>query len=280
MPALGEPTADWGDHVKIGWVGLGMIGTEMVKQLLANRYAVTVFARGSGLADVRTQGAGKATDYRNLATDSDLLVVCVFNDAQVREVLLEQGALASMRPGSVVVIHTTGSPALARELALAAPSGVAVIDATFSGGPHDIQAGALTVMLGGDPAALEQVRPALATYACAIHHVGEVGNGQIIKLLNNLLFATNLMNAAQAIELAGQQGFDAAQIAGIFATCSGASYAMARFEAKLPAAALLDRVRPYLEKDVATAMAAASTSGLDVSAFAQTAQYFRPATKA
>jgi 3-hydroxyisobutyrate dehydrogenase len=265
--------------VNIGWIGLGMIGSEMVKRLLGAGFAVTVYERGSGLADVKARGASLCSDYASLAAGSDLLAICVYNDAQVHEVLLESGALAGMRAGSVVAIHTTGSPALAREISVRAPAGVSVLDATFSGGPYDIQAGALTLMVGGDADALERAKPAFGAYARNINPMGAVGNGQIVKLLNNLLFATNLMNAAHVLALAEAEQFDPAAVATIIGTCSGASYAMARFEAPLAPAAMLDRVRPYLEKDVAAAMAAAATSGLDVEAFAATARFFQPSRR-
>ena len=261
--------------MRIGWVGLGMIGAEMVKRLLASGFDVSVYDRGAGAAEVKALGASASSDYRALATGSDLFVVCVFDDSQVRDVLLEQGALSAMRSGSIVAVHTTGAPALAKELAvLGERAGVAVIDATFSGGPADIQAGTLTIMVGGDGSALDRAMPAFESYARHIHHVGEAGSGQTMKLLNNLLFATNLMNAANVLDLAAGQGFDTAQVASIIGECSGASYAMARFQSPLPSADLLDRVRPYLEKDVATVFAAGGASGIDLAPFAATAAFF------
>lgn len=265
--------------MKIGWIGLGMIGTAMVKRLLATGFQVTAYERGRGLEEVRSAGARTSADYQSLAAESDLLTLCVYNDAQLREVLFGSGALAAMRANAVLAIHTTGSPGLMREIADAAPAGVAVLDATFSGGPHDADAAGLTLMVGGNQDELERVRPAFAAYARRIEHLGAVGSGQVIKLLNNLLFATNLMNAAHVLELAGKQGFDGASIASIIGTCSGASYAMARFQASQSAEVLLARVRPYLEKDVAAAMSAAKESGLDVSAFGAVADYFRPSDK-
>jgi 3-hydroxyisobutyrate dehydrogenase len=265
--------------VKIGWIGLGMIGTAMVKRLLATGFEVTVYERGRGLEQVRSAGARTSGDYQSLAATCDLLTLCVYNDAQVQEVLLGSGALAAMRANSVLAIHTTGSPALMREIAQAAPAGVTVLDATFSGGPDDAAAAGLTLMVGGNPRELERVRPAFAAYARRIDHLGAVGSGQVIKLLNNLLFAANLMYAAHVLELAGKQDFDPVTIASIIGTCSGASYAMARFQSPQPTGALLARVRPYLEKDVTAAMRAAKDGGLDVSAFDGVADYFRPSDK-
>jgi 3-hydroxyisobutyrate dehydrogenase-like beta-hydroxyacid dehydrogenase len=153
---------------------------------------------------------------------------------------------------------------------------VEVLDATFSGGPADVAAGRLTVMAGGSAQALETARPALAAYAGQIHHVGGLGLGQTLKLLNNLLFATNQMNAARMLQLAQAQGFDTAAVARVLQGCSGASFALGLFQRPAPLAAVLAGSRPYLEKDVATAAAAAADAGLDLAAFAATLEFFRP----
>ncbi|CAN7248933.1 NAD(P)-dependent oxidoreductase [Phenylobacterium sp. LjRoot225] len=263
--------------MKIGWIGLGAIGAQMARRLLAAGHDLTAYARGAGLADVEAAGAETSLDYARVAGGRDLLVVCLFNDAQVRDVLFDQGALAAVPAGAVVVIHTTGSPALAREIGERAPHGVSVVDATFSGGPGEVARGELTVMVGGDGDAFGRARPALEAYAGQIHHVGPLGHGQRLKLLNNLLFATNMMNAAELRRLAESEGFEPSVVTEVLQACSGASFAMRLFQKPAPPAAVLAATRPYLEKDVATAMASAAEAGLDVSAFAATAAYFRPA---
>lgn len=265
--------------MQIGFVGLGSIGTKMVERLTGAGLEVTVYPRGAGLAEAVAAGAGTCPDYAALAAQSDWLILCVYDDVQLRDILFDQGALMAMRQGTSLVIHTTGSPALAREIGAHAPEGVAVIDACFSGGSADVAAGRLTLMVGGEAAACDAARPMLAHYAEHIHHVGPLGHGQMVKLLNNLLFATNFMNAAQLFSLAQQQGFDVATIARVIAGCSGASYAANLFAGPVPLPALMDNVRPYLEKDVASALANAADAGLDVSPFAAAAAYFAPSSK-
>lgn len=265
--------------MRVGFVGLGSIGTQMVLRLRRAGISVTVYPRGAGLAEVEAAGAELCGDYAALAEQSDTLILCVYSDAQLRDVLFDQGALARLRPASHLIIHTTGSPTLAREIAARASAGVAVLDACFSGGPDDVAAGALTLMIGGEAAAFDAVRPLLSHYAAHIHHVGPVGHGQMVKLLNNLLFATNLMNAAELLGLAAQQGFDTTTVAQVLRTGSGASYASNLFTAPVPVSAMMGGARPYLEKDVATAMATATEAGLDVSTFASTAAYFQPRPK-
>ncbi|SFF82739.1 3-hydroxyisobutyrate dehydrogenase [Novosphingobium sp. CF614] len=258
---------------KIGWIGLGDIGTRMVKRLLAAGYPVTVYPRGGGLDDVTTGGAKLQPEYARLGSDSDLLVVCVYDDAQVRSVLFDNGALAAMRPGSVLALHTTGSPGLMRELGEKAPPGVQVLDVTFSGGPADVEVGGLTLMVGGDADALERTRAVFDTYAARIYRVGALGQGQLVKLMNNLLLGANMMNAVELLRMAEGLGFDTTTVARIIQASSGASYAMRLFQNQ-PVAKIMDASRHYLEKDVAVALAAAEESGLDVSAFAATAAYY------
>jgi 3-hydroxyisobutyrate dehydrogenase-like beta-hydroxyacid dehydrogenase len=112
-----------------------------------------------------------------------------------------------MREGSTIVIHTTGSPRTARAIAAAAASrGVSVIDSPVSGGPPDIAAGHITLLVGGAGADVERVRPVLAAYGDPILHVGSLGAGQAVKLVNNAVFAANIGLVAQAVALGEQLG--------------------------------------------------------------------------
>lgn len=260
--------------MKIGFVGLGGIGVEMVKRLLAAGHDVTIYARGAGLAEAEAAGAKSIKDYQAVAAGCDALVMCVFKDAQLREVMLDHGALAAMRPGSVLVNHTTGSPDLIRELADKSPEDVEVLDATFSGGPEDVARGALTLMVGGAESTLAKVKPALDAYCSQTFVVGEIGSAQIVKLLNNLLFATNLMNAGELLTMAEAQGMDINAVAKVIHAASGQSYGMDLFRRSPTVADMMDRAQPYAEKDVAAALSAARDAGFDASFFQKTEDYF------
>lgn len=264
--------------MEIGWIGLGSIGTQMVKQVLGRGFKVQVYERGQGLEEVLSAGAQAGGDYTELAADSDVLIVCVFSDAQLKSILQDHGALAAMRPGSTLVVHTTGSPKLMRALAEAAPEGVAILDATFSGGPADVEAARLALMVGGGADVLERVRPLLECYADRIHPVGALGNGQMLKLLNNLLFAVNLQNAAEILGIAQQQGFETSIAARVIQACSGASYANGLFQDGMPVQAMLEAAKPYLAKDVETALSTAEDLGIDVSAFEGSRSYYNSAS--
>jgi 3-hydroxyisobutyrate dehydrogenase-like beta-hydroxyacid dehydrogenase len=199
----------------------------------------------------------------------------VFDDEQVRDVLYKQGMLAALRPGSILSIHTTGSPLLRREIKDKAPSGVEVLDVTFSGSKNEAEAGILTLMVGGAEEAMARMQPAFSAYAKEIHHVGGLGDGQVIKLLNNLILSANMMNAVELLAAAERYGFDPMKVAKIIQLCSGASYAMALFQTQ-PASALVSGSRRYFEKDIAEALSAAKDVGLDLGAFKSTADYFLP----
>lgn len=261
---------------RIGWVGLGQIGTQMVLRLRARGRDVTVYGRGGGLDEAAAAGAGVTHDYRALAAHCDMLFLCVYSEEQIRDVLLAQGAMAAMRPGSLLVVHTTASPALLRDIVAQARTGkVEVLDACFSGGPADVAAGRLTIMAGGSEEALNRALPALGTYAVSIERVGTIGQGQTVKLLNNLLFATNLMNAAHLLGLAQAHGLHTGPVAAILQRSSGSSFAMDLFaRADAEPAAVLGQIRHYLEKDVASAAAAAKSANIDISAFSNVMQFF------
>jgi 3-hydroxyisobutyrate dehydrogenase-like beta-hydroxyacid dehydrogenase len=260
--------------MRIGWIGLGAIGTQMAKRVLAAGHSVTVYARGSGLAELEAAGAQVSQDYKALASGCDLLGLCLFSDAQVREVLFDEGTLAALPAGSILMNHTTGSPDLAREIAERAPAGADVLDATFSGGPREVEVGTLTVMTGGTAEVVESAAPVLQSYASSIHHVGEVGQAQRLKLLNNLLFATNVMNAAETLALAERHGFDASVVGKVLQECSAASFGLKLFDKPVPPSAVLAALRPYLAKDVGTAIESLNEGG-EGSLFARTATFFR-----
>jgi 3-hydroxyisobutyrate dehydrogenase len=149
-----------------------------------------------------------------------------------------------------------------------------VLDATFSGGPHNVLAGELTMMVGGEAEVIERARPVFASYAKQIFHTGPLGSGQVIKLLNNLLFAANLKNAAELLSVAETLGLAPATVAEVIQSCSGASSALRSFQSPNPIAETLRRIQPYVGKDVATIAKTSADTGIGISAFAETIAFF------
>ena len=140
------------------------------------------------------------------ADGADVVIVCVFTDEQVQEVCLDSDLLPSMKPGSVLVVHTTGSPQTAEAIAARADRHfIDVVDAPISGSPHDVAAGQVTLYVGGGDRR-RQVCAVLASYGDPLLHVGPLGAGQCVKLVNNLLFAAQIGLVAEAVQLASRLG--------------------------------------------------------------------------
>src|SRR5690606_13897357 len=151
-----------------------------------------------------------------LASGCDLLGICVVNDDDVRDVLLAGGALEAMRPGGVIAVHSTLLPQTVIDLGgLARKRGLHLLDAPVSGGARGAEAGTMTVMVGDDAEPLQRARPVFEAFATSIPHLGPLGSGQLMKLLNNNLCYANLTMGIYALELAAQLRMDPAVVAGI-----------------------------------------------------------------
>ncbi|MDB5425606.1 MAG: hypothetical protein JWQ29_3022 [Phenylobacterium sp.] len=249
--------------MKVGWIGLGQMGEPMAVRVAASHELVGHLRTGARprLAEAGVTFTGSV---RDVAAQAEVLCVCVFDDAQLRGALLDDGALAAMRPGAVLAIHTTGAPEILDEIAAAAPAGVALLDAPFSGTAQDAARGGLALLVGGDASALEKARPVFASFADAITLVGPTGAGRRLKLINNLLFAAQMSLAAEALAAAQALGLDLHATVGALERCSGASYALAKFAGPDAPPALLDRIRPYLDKDADLARAALAAAGASI----------------
>ncbi len=250
--------------LNVGFIGVGHMGRPMVDRLVAAGVPTQVYVRRPELrAELSADGVDVAESPTDLASRADLLILCFFSDAQVREVMLTDGVLAAMRPGSVLVSHVTGSPELSVELQAAAPQSVTVLDVPISGTEDHIRRGELTLLVGGDLDALEQVRPALAAYANPILEVGGLGDGQRMKLINNLLFTVNLRTALEAAKLGESMGIAPSELSRVVSECSGGSFAVNLFQ-HMPPEAMATGARHYLVKDVGVIRDVAAAQGIDL----------------
>jgi 3-hydroxyisobutyrate dehydrogenase len=205
------------------------MGGPMAARIIAAQIPTTLWARRpEALAPFLDAGAVAAGSLQELAASSDYVGVCVVNDDDVRSVVLgDEGLLSGMAAGSVLAIHSTVHPETCHELARAAAAqGVLVIDAPVSGGGPRAAAGELLVLVGGDDAALDEVRPVLATFGAHIVHVGPLGAGQVAKIVNNTLMTAHL-GTAQAAAHAGQAlGLDPAALLESISHGSGTSFSL------------------------------------------------------
>ncbi|KAA9149883.1 NAD(P)-dependent oxidoreductase [Amycolatopsis acidicola] len=231
---------------RLGFVGAGRMGLPMVRRLAAAGHEVRALGRTPGKrAELTAAGAQPVSEIADAT--GEIVFVCVFDDAQVRRVCLESELLPQ---DAVVVLHTTGSPRTAEEIAA---RGVEVVDAPVSGGPHDIAAGRLTVFAGGSAEAVAKVRPVLESYGDPVLHVGPLGAGQRVKLVNNTLFAANIGLLAEAVRLAGQLGVAEETLLDALTHGSGASRALAGVAQRGSVGAFTSAVADFVGKDVAVA---------------------------
>ena len=192
--------------------GTGLISTAIVDQLVQRGDEVTVFNRTAAKAEqwVSQHGGKSAPTPREAAAGRDFVMTCVGNDNDLRQVMLgEDGVFAGVRPGAIVVDHTTASAEIARELhAEAKKRGFEFIDAPVSGGQAGAENGVLTVMCGGDLAPFAAAEKVIAAYARTCNLMGPSGSGQLAKMANQICIAGIVEGLAEALHFAVKAGLD------------------------------------------------------------------------
>lgn len=211
---------------RVGFIGLGSQGGPMARRIADAGFATVLWARrAETLEPFADAAATVAASPSELGAAVDVLGVCVVDDAGVDDVLRgPEGALAAMAAGSVVIIHSTVHPDTCLRLQADFPD-LHVLDAPVSGGGHKAAEGELLVMVGGPDDVVERCRPILATFGDPVLHLGPLGAGQDMKVLNNTLFAAHLAVAADGFALARANGLDLAAVATVLSSGSGRSYA-------------------------------------------------------
>jgi 3-hydroxyisobutyrate dehydrogenase-like beta-hydroxyacid dehydrogenase len=193
----------------VGFVGIGSMGSGMAANLVRAGHRVVVWNRTRGRAEA-VRGAEVATSPADLARECRMVMVCVSDTPDVEEVVTgDAGLLEALAPGTLIVDHSTISPHATRRLAdLVAERGATWLDAPVSGGPEGAVKGTLSIMVGGDPADVERARPYLDAYGAKVIHVGPVGSGQMVKLVNQILVVVNQLAASEALLFAQMGGLE------------------------------------------------------------------------
>ncbi|MNO53319.1 2-hydroxy-3-oxopropionate reductase [compost metagenome] len=197
---------------KVAFIGLGAMGYPMAGHLQGKGHQVCVYNRTAARAAqwVAQHGGSSAPTPREAAQGAEFVMCCVGNDDDLRSVVLgEHGVLAGMQAGSLLIDHTTASAQVARELAvLAAERELGFLDAPVSGGQAGAENGALTVMVGGDPAFYQRAEPVIAAYARMCRLMGPVGSGQLTKMVNQICVGGLLQGLAEALHFGQCAGLD------------------------------------------------------------------------
>ncbi|TWU60059.1 2-hydroxy-3-oxopropionate reductase [Rubripirellula tenax] len=210
MTAL-PPPRSVGPETRIGWIGTGVMGRSMCGHLIAAGYRATVFNRSPEKAsDLVDAGATLVRSPREVAAASDVVFTIVGFPSDVESVILgDDGVLAGANEGTVIVDMTTSKPSLAVEIARrAAEQGVHSIDAPVSGGDMGARNAALSIMIGGEAAAVQAIDPLLQLMGKTIVHQGPAGSGQHTKMVNQTLIASGMVAVCEGLLYAEKVGLD------------------------------------------------------------------------
>ncbi|WP_238578563.1 NAD(P)-dependent oxidoreductase [Inquilinus limosus] len=216
--------------MKIAFLGLGVMGGPMARHLAAKGHELTVYNRTAAKAQrwVSAHGGRAAPTPREAALGQDIVMTCVGNDDDLREVTLgAEGALAGMERGAVLVDHTTASADVARALyAAAADRGLGFLDAPVSGGQTGAENGALTVMCGGDAEVFAKAEPAIRAFARSVRLLGPAGSGQLAKMVNQICIAGVVQGLAEGIHFGQAAGLDVDAVLDVISKGAAGSWQM------------------------------------------------------
>lgn len=212
---------------RVGFLGLGIMGSRMASNLARAGCPLTVWTHTPGKAEewAREHGATASQSPAEVAEHSDIVISMVVDGEQVAAILLgEDGAAQRAHPGLLCVDMSTIGPADARRIAAALRErGVGMLDAPVTGSSPRAEDGSLTIMVGGERGSFERVQPLLERMGRLVAYVGELGNGQMLKLINNSLGAANAAAVAEALVLAHATGVDLDALVEVTSAGSGAS---------------------------------------------------------
>ena len=215
----------------VGYVGLGIMGGPMARHLAKAGHAVVVYNRTTQKSDVwvAEHGGSGVLTPREVAQQSDIVFMCVGNDNDVRSVVFgDDGVLAGLKSGSVLVDHTTASATLARELAdVCAAVGAGFVDAPVSGGQAGAENGQLTVMCGSnDQSSFDRVNPIIDAYAKRCQLLGNAGSGQLAKMVNQICIAGIAQGLSEALNFAMRAGLNPDDVVDVISKGAAQSWQM------------------------------------------------------
>jgi len=275
LPSIGPISAE---RTRVGWIGLGVMGSSMAGRLADRGYRLTVFTRTEASAEaVLAAGAAWTDDPAAVAAASDVTFTMVGYPADVRSVMFgEHGVLAGANNGSVVVDMSTSEPALAVEIADAARSkGLASVDAPVSGGDIGARNGTLSIMVGGDATVVAALQPLWDVLGSTVVHQGGPGAGQHTKMVNQTLVAAGMVGICEALLYAANAGLDPTTVLESVGSGAAGSWALSNLAPRI----IAGNYDPgfYVEhfvKDMGIALAEAERMGLAMPGLALTRQLY------
>jgi len=221
---------------RIGFIGLGIMGSPMAQNLLKAGFQVTVYNRSKPPVDLLvSSGATSAPSPRAVAERSDLVITMVNDSEAVKEVVLGRaGVIEGAHGGLVLVDMSTISPSVTRSVSASlAAKGVRMLDAPVSGGDIGAREGTLTIMVGGDAAVFEECRPVLQVLGKKVVHMGPTGAGQLTKLANQILVACNMVGVCECLNFAKRAGLDAGRVIDSLSSGAASSWSLVNLGPKI-----------------------------------------------
>jgi 3-hydroxyisobutyrate dehydrogenase-like beta-hydroxyacid dehydrogenase len=216
---------------KVAFLGLGVMGYPMAGHLLKKGgHDVTVYNRTRAKAEqwAKEYGGRHAATPREAASNCDFVMMCVGNDDDLRSVVYgENGALAGMKKGAILVDHTTASAIVAREIYEKAKAmGIGFVDAPVSGGQAGAQGGQLGIMCGGEDAVFAKAKPVIDVYAKMAALIGAPGAGQLTKMVNQICIAGLVQGLSEGLSFAKKSGLDVEKVISVVSKGAAQSWQM------------------------------------------------------
>lgn len=254
---------------RLAFIGLGVMGYPMAGHLLRAGHAVTVWNRSpdKALRWCDEYGGARAATPAEAAAGADIVLTCVGRDSDLAEVVLgPDGLLAGLRPGSLLIDHSTVSASISRELATTlAGHGAGYVDAPVSGGQQGAINGQLSIFCGGSEADYARAAPVLAAYAKAQAHLGPVGNGQLAKMVNQICVAGVIQGIAEGMHFAQQAGLDVGQVMALVGNGAGSSWQLVNRHRTMMAGEYDHGFAvDWMRKDLDIVLAEASSTGTNL----------------
>jgi 3-hydroxyisobutyrate dehydrogenase-like beta-hydroxyacid dehydrogenase len=269
---------------KIAFVGLGVMGYPMAGHCKKSGFEVTVYNRTTEKAQTWVdEFSGKmALTPKFAAQKANVILLCVGNDDDLRCVMLgEHGVLAGVNAGDIIIDHTTASAEVAREMAiLCAEVGVGFLDAPVSGGQVGAENGQLTVMVGGQKDQYTAVEPVINCYARFSQLLGEVGSGQLAKMMNQICIAGTVQGIAEALSFGKNSGLDCHAVIDVISKGAAQSWQMEnRFESMLAGKFDFGFAVDWMRKDLDIALNEAKRNGSSLPLTALVDQFYADVQK-
>ena len=217
----------------IGFIGLGIMGRPMAKNLIKGNYKLVVYDKFAQFDDLVSLGAEGGSSNREVASKSDVIITMLPNSPHVKEAILgENGVIEGVKSGAIVVDMSSIAPAASQEVGAALKArGIAFLDAPVSGGEPKAIDGSLAIMAGGDQAAFDKVKPILEKMGSSVTLTGEIGSGNVAKLANQIIVALNIAAVSEGFTLSTKAGVDPRKV---FDAIKGGLAGSTVMKAKIP----------------------------------------------